>query len=298
MTTCEDIFGYRWPHRLLNAHAGTGKTHRLSARFLRLICAGAPASNILASTFTRKAAGEIRERVVLRLARAATGDDRAIEDLRDRVGGLGKETYHRQQAADDLDRLLNQLPTLRITTLDGFLQQCVQVLRGELGLLRWTMGGSEQAPAIEAARLEAIESCLDQMSQDEPGDDLITMLLTLLGIGRVGRSSIALLQRVIHQRHEAYLEQPSQDAWDLGPSPWPLLAEDDLEQSVHILRDASPLLPQTAAGKTNKKLPQCLAKDLERITNQDWSGFLQQNLRVRLPWKRHLLSTRNSGRNM
>ena len=95
----QDVLGHDWPHRLLNAHAGTGKTHRLSARFLRLICAGAEPASIVASTFTRKAAGEIRERIILRLARAATQDPGSLLQLRDEAGGIGRANYTARTSA-------------------------------------------------------------------------------------------------------------------------------------------------------------------------------------------------------
>ena len=55
---------------LIRASAGTGKTFQLTSRYLRLLLAGAEPDEILATTFTKKAAGEITERVLLRLAKA------------------------------------------------------------------------------------------------------------------------------------------------------------------------------------------------------------------------------------
>src|SRR6188508_559330 len=55
-------------HKVILASAGSGKTHELSGRYLSLLAAGAPPQSILASTFTRLAAGEIRDRMVKRLA--------------------------------------------------------------------------------------------------------------------------------------------------------------------------------------------------------------------------------------
>ena len=52
----------KWPHLVIRASAGTGKTFQLSNRYLELLAAGVPGDQILASTFTRKAAGEILDR--------------------------------------------------------------------------------------------------------------------------------------------------------------------------------------------------------------------------------------------
>ena len=54
---------------VIRASAGTGKTFQLTNRFLGLIKDGVRPDHILAVTFTRLAAGEILERVLLRLAR-------------------------------------------------------------------------------------------------------------------------------------------------------------------------------------------------------------------------------------
>ena len=59
---------------VIRASAGTGKTYQLTNRFLRLLVSGVPPEGILAATFTRKAAGEILERILRTLARAANDD--------------------------------------------------------------------------------------------------------------------------------------------------------------------------------------------------------------------------------
>ena len=60
----------KYPNLLIRASAGTGKTFQLSNRFIRLLNSGALADEILASTFTRKAAAEIRARFQIRLQQA------------------------------------------------------------------------------------------------------------------------------------------------------------------------------------------------------------------------------------
>lgn len=63
---------------VVEACAGSGKTWLLVTRMLRLLLAGAAPSDILAITFTRKAAEEMRQRLLDILAQLASADDEGV----------------------------------------------------------------------------------------------------------------------------------------------------------------------------------------------------------------------------
>ena len=115
--------------RLLLASAGTGKTYQLSAHFVGLLLAGVAPERILATTFTRKAAGEILDRVLQRLVGVALDESRAAE-----LGEqLGREVRC-EEAQAVLPGLARSIHRFQVRTLDAHAMNVARLFEAELGL--------------------------------------------------------------------------------------------------------------------------------------------------------------------
>jgi len=118
----------------VEASAGTGKTHVLTSRVLRLLLAGAPAENILCLTFTRAAAAEMANRVHGRLAQWATAPEATLaEDL---AALTGREPDEATLAAARrlFAAVLDAAGGLRIETIHAFAESLLKRFPLEAGL--------------------------------------------------------------------------------------------------------------------------------------------------------------------
>jgi ATP-dependent helicase/nuclease subunit A len=156
----------------LEASAGTGKTRVLVDRYVRLLEAGVAPRNILAITFTRKAAAEMRQRVMATLRQ------------RHREGGITPARWR---------EIRDAFGDIAISTIDAF---CLSLLH-EFPLEAGVDPGFDLADETETPRF--IEASLDSalaigrgVSLDDPD---VALLFTELGEPRLRKALTALLDR-------------------------------------------------------------------------------------------------------
>ncbi|MCK4833679.1 MAG: UvrD-helicase domain-containing protein [Gammaproteobacteria bacterium] len=105
----------------VSASAGSGKTWLLITRIVRLLIDGAEPGNIIALTFTRKAAGEMQIRLNERLFEMATATDRELDDILQMIGCDCREQT-KVVAANLYEKLMHSLYPVRIQTFHSFCQ--------------------------------------------------------------------------------------------------------------------------------------------------------------------------------
>src|SRR5579863_5285434 len=107
------------PHRsiLVQAPAGSGKTDLLTRRFLRLLTEVEDPRQIVAITFTKAAAAEMRNRILSELEKAAAAGSPGSHD-RFSMESLAHRVLQRSQILGW--DLLNMPTQLRISTIDSF----------------------------------------------------------------------------------------------------------------------------------------------------------------------------------
>ncbi|MCM2372016.1 UvrD-helicase domain-containing protein [Aporhodopirellula aestuarii] len=189
---------------LVRASAGTGKTYQLTARLLKILLTGAPPESVLATTFTRKAAGEILTRVLVTLGTAADPENpKALDALRQQVGLPG---LPRRVCGDLFHRLLRNIHRLRICTLDSLFSQLARALPFELELPPgWRL--TDEVEEVWLRQL-AVGNMIDSLHSSE-----IESLISMLGRGDVKRNIARELIQVVETTY-AMSRQAGVEAWD------------------------------------------------------------------------------------
>lgn len=248
--------GTDFPHVVIRASAGTGKTYQLAVRFIGLLAAGARPEEILATTFTRKAAGEILDRVLFWLAKAAADDG----ERKQLAEAIGDTSLTPKRCRELLMATLRRLHALRVGTLDSYFLQMATSFGQELGLPPGWSICEEQIDAL--LRDEAIELLLSRGKFA----DLLTLVHSLTK-GAAARSVSRLARDTVTSLLELYRET-TPEAW----------------QKIAVCKGLEPaeqdeLLAEVATlPLDNKQMEKARGEDLERFRAGDWEGFIDKGL--------------------
>jgi len=218
--------------QLILASAGTGKTFRLTSQFLALLFAGVEPDRILATTFTRKAAGEILDRVLERLVDAADSA-RGLAELR---SSLGEAELSAERCRALLVQLTRNLDTFQVRTIDSFFVHLIRLFALDLELPpAWSISDEREAAQLES---ETMQDVLEHGSTAE-----LLELLRDLQKGGASRGVQTTLLRRIRELRPIALES-AEGAWSV------LRRDTDVDEDV--FQRARAALPNAPLAKTAK----------------------------------------------
>lgn len=244
--------------QLIRASAGTGKTFQLTNRLLQIILSGQEVDSILASTFTRKAAGEIMHRVLQRLAQGCL-DERAREEMSRHLTGVDSSAAACLAA---LRRVTRSIHRLRISTLDSFFAQVARAFSLEMGLPPgWTPLDPVQEPLVQ---LQAISQMLDNHDRNK-----LVELVRMLSKGDSGRQISDQIRQTVANGVAAF-RATTAEAWDQLPVP-PSPSEASVESALRTLEQSS---VKNKSGSVNKSATENLAKLHQYAKIGDWEAVI------------------------
>jgi ATP-dependent helicase/nuclease subunit A len=239
------------PPTLIRASAGTGKTYRLTNRLIGLLAAGEKVERVLATTFTKKAAAEILERLLLRVAQASLAPSAAAE-----LGAaIDQPNFSQQDAVTLLQRIAQSQHRLQISTLDSFFARIAKSFPLELGLpLAWEIADPESEADLRA---EALDTVFQANKNEQHRLVFLSLLQATQGSG-VGAKLYRILDTLAQDMYAAYRGS--------APSAWQrlLLESGEVSSAEEVIAALRKLeLPLTA-----KKTPHSAwFKDIEKLCN-------------------------------
>ena len=155
-----------WPPQIpdtsawVSANAGSGKTHVLTQRVIRLMLAGNSPDRILCLTFTKAAAAEMKKRVFETLAQWTMMADETLDTAIQDMSGQKANAKSRQRARQLFARALDTPGGLKIQTIHAFCESLLHQFPLEANVPGHfeTLQDADQAHLLELARREVLSN--------------------------------------------------------------------------------------------------------------------------------------------
>lgn len=230
---------------LVQAPAGSGKTALLTQRFLRLLATVDEPEQILAITFTRKAAAEMRLRVLAQLRKAC--GPRPEDAFEQQGWDLAAAALQRDQQKGW--GILASPRRLRVQTLDSFQNSLVKRLPW---LSRWGVGEGVTENALPMYA-DAVRQALRAMAEDDSDSkDDLRALINLLKLRDNKLEGLSHLIVELVARREEWLTA-------LGPH---VFAQMDGDTLRHQLEGNLCRVVESKLQKVQNQLPPWLSSEL------------------------------------
>jgi ATP-dependent helicase/nuclease subunit A len=144
----------------VNANAGSGKTHVLVDRVIRLMLGGTEPSRIMCLTFTKAAAAEMANRLFERLGKWIVLEDEVLAAELEKLDAPRANTALLERARQLFTRALETPGGLKIQTIHAFCERVLQLFPVEAGVVpHFTMlDDRESLSLLQSARNAVLQS--------------------------------------------------------------------------------------------------------------------------------------------
>lgn len=218
------------PNEMILASAGSGKTWQLTNRYIALMglqlksgLSVAP-ERIIAVTFTRKAAGEFFDSILIKLAKAAANPKDAAalaSDPRDPLSAT-LATLTPQDFEALLRVFISRMPRLFLGTLDSFFSNILRAFPAEFGLTSDFEVMDEYRTAVAQARVyqSVFERQLSAGRKEDPAQKAFLEAFRLATFGKAEVRITRQLDEFIEDLHDLYLSAPGEALWGNANAIW------------------------------------------------------------------------------
>jgi len=228
------------------ANAGSGKTHVLTERVIRLLLAGTEPARILCLTYTKAAAAVMQTRIFDRLAAWTQLDDTALADILEKLEGKRVSTAHVAAARTLFARALETPGGLKIQTIHAFCEALLHQFPLEANIAGHfdMMDDMQQTALLDEAKCHLLETVWR-----EPSTPLAAAFETVLNtVGEYGFT--LLIQETIASRQKlpAALTRFRHDGAALFFDLFGMKGDETIEELLRELRENAVLDGHILAG--------------------------------------------------
>jgi ATP-dependent helicase/nuclease subunit A len=228
------------PHEMILASAGSGKTFQLTNRYIALMAqqllSGEEVTpeRIIAVTFTRKAAGEFFDSILVKLAQGAASpqktkgsyhepldDEAAADPLRPLLAKLTPQHYRSL-----LRTFIQAMPRLFLGTLDSFFASILRSFPAEFGLvgdfeiLDSHQGMLEREKVFRSVFRRSLPALNARSDQSQAQREFLEAF-RLSTFGKEEASIRSVLEDYVDNLHGIYLHAAKETLWGNADTIWP-----------------------------------------------------------------------------
>lgn len=233
------------------ASAGTGKTYSLAMRYITLLKLGAEPDEIIAMTFTNKAAGEIFDKIIQIMLNMMESPEELASAVRN---GMLPDGTTRGDLTSILRKIFSMPGKLRISTFDSFFFKIIEAFPLECGI------AGNISLINENDDTQRVSHLLHLLRFAPPEHRTVLLqLVKQLSFNEEHYSLFEDARALIENYYSEYLKYPDDELWAPRRFLNPEISEDDILPD-EALRNIGSDLRQSSIRYTSKRFAQLVCK--------------------------------------